>query len=811
MERLRTERCPEGSLFNPKTRQLVLAVSGAVSGALVFMGADRAYADQPSPDPSDTTDHIHIDDADDTVWGNMTGLGYTPQEITADLRAHGVPQSEWATLRLQMGTRWDISPNVQASRASRLGGSVIVTLADGDTIWSEALEQGVDEQNIPELVRWIEDIEGEAMPPANELPIGFTFTIPAHLLQARATLEIVPPSGLAGVVVLGPGSTIIHELEVAGVDNPPMEVVQQVLDANGLSVEDATNLKPGTVVVVPGGILPETYISPAGPVPPADSPDVAESPINIDTNPTAESVAPPQPESTQDISPPSPVVETPIALSAISDVTTQLRETYATGGTDVSMLGELLSQTLQHPELNEHLGITADNVSQLFIFPERQRGFDFVINPQTCNAELVVSAPMLAFVVAVQDYARWLTENDSRFIQYRGLEFDIGDFNSGQHRTHQYGLAIDLRSRFPNMPAELYPDGPLFMSGADGFDLVFTEAVYSFARTITYNGESMLDLVITGSNEAEGDLTGGHNKGDWVAYDDAHGDHSHINLREIFTVTGFFSHAVPISCDDPETGGRSQFEEPISDETWPPPVGEVPVSTEYPAPEEPAPESTATTTEPDSYWQLHPSSAQTISELNLEQYKKDFVSKVTDIVMRAYNNGAQINPRVVIAQAVLESGFGMGKGAIEGNNIFSVKASDEYIAEHPDKIVWIYDDEYDANGERKLSAFKKYDSVEEALLDYIRMITEADHYNDAQQCRGSDDAYINGLMNELRIDCTIGRMKGEDGVMSYATNDHYAETLLSVIRNLHMDGIIMLNPDEQERLLTLEWADLHAA
>lgn len=790
-------RYPKSNNFDlPIDHFAIKIAGGAFAGGVLLLaqGADTVHAHEV--DTTDTPERLFIEPGS-SVWTDASRF-YSQEQIEQDLITHGIPRSEWPFLVVPAGSYWQVSPEVvnqyyQQHPESRpvssqpSAGSTKIVLEENETVWGEVLEAGVPEDEIGDVVRWLEDMNPD-MPPMDQLPVGFTFELPDHLLP-NASPQIVPLGADINppTIVIEQGSSIIETLEDAGVEDP-FAVSQVIIDIN--DIEDDRNIMPGQVLIVPADVLP----------PAIDA--TVEPPLPIENMPTQE------PRQNPEV--PSAPETTTVAPVALNSVMEHLRGTYTVGYSEIAGLGEYFSQTLQHPELNEQLGITPENVSQLFLLPERQMGFDFVVNPQTCNAEAIASAPMIAFVMAVQDYARWLTENDPRFIQYQGFEFEIGDLNSGVHNTHQFITAVDLRSRFPDAPAVLFPDGPLFMSGANGFDIDFTKVVYQFARSLTYNGEPLLDQIITGSKQAEGDLTGTHSQGDWVAYMEDHPDHTHINLRDAFEVPGFFSYAVPISCDDPATGGHTPFEQPITEL----PSHVIPVEPTAPT-TEPTSQETATGPEivvqVDGYWVVAPNHEEVIANSNLSDSQKEFLSMVTNSVMGAIDSGATVNPRVAIAQAIIESGWGEGKGAREGNNIFSVKANVKWLAEHPNDIVWIYDDEFDANGNKIPSAFKKYATLQDAFIDYALMITEAEHYDDAERCRGDDEAYLNGLIHELRQNCTIGRMQGENGVMSYATNEEYVQILMGVINSSLINELVVINPDELERQATEEWAQLHAA
>lgn len=849
-------------------------VGGGIAGAAVMAnGANLVHAhDSQIVDETDTSERLFMEPGD-TIWVDALAEGYTPEEIIRDLNMHGFTSQEQKNYPgLPVGYVWEVSPEVQQSRLERIGNNRTETLEKGETVWGQAVQAGVAEEDIPELLKWIEDSGGNQVDVKN-LPIGYTFTIPERLLKYQEKQAIIP-LGSPTLITIEAGSSIYEELKNEGIENP-MNVLDDVLEANDMDSKDATDLMPGAEIIVPAGILsnddvtatektsPLTLVIEEGSsvikelenagvknpmqivddvlaankmdqkdarsirpgtkiVIPADL--IVETSTGASINPLAVEDSVVQPAENIDSQTVAKeaeqlTVQESIAPKNLIDVLVKARLTYETGSVDIAEVVDFIVGNFQHPDVDEDNGITQENVNLLYKLPPPQEGLDYVVNPQTCAKESIVSAPMLASIIVSQDYAHWLTENYGQFNSENGsFRLDVGDINSGVHKTHQYGQAVDLRSIFVNSTDFNYPDGPMFMPGKPGFNLPFTETVVKFMKNQTYNGRLVLKRVITSSKQLETSVMGVNKNGDFVSYDGdgGHFDHIHVDMKDEFTVPGYYSPALPLSCDDPATGGHTEFEQQVQNK----PIEESPVpdleSSAESSEELFAPESNPVLT-PEGvdismrgYWVSANNGQQIIDESNLSAEQKEFLRETNASMIEAINSGANINPRVALAQAIIESGWGTGKGAVEGNNIFSVKASRKWADNNPDKVVWIYDDEFDSNNNRIPSAFKKYDSVEDAFLDYSRMITEAEHYDDAERCRGDDTAYLNGLIHELRQNCSIGRVQGEDGVLSYATNDRYVEIISEFIKNSPIDKLIVLNPDEQQRQATQEWLLLHA-
>ncbi len=782
-------------------------VPDSLKRALVYAGASTAVTvigltaqsgnvqahEQPQTE-TDTPGAITLRNEQGRVYDQLREF-YTHEEIVRELERHGYTEpEEQQNLTLPVGFTWSVTPETIMEREARLGGADSFILDKGETIFGELTEQGMGIGEVKEVLahnNWPTDVD--------DLPAGTVVNLPANL--DSDSNDASQPQEPATVTLRLDAPDIISQLENMGVKN----AYSIGMEAERISNIDATKMHIGDPFQVPANVIPadaevvwaadaplEPLVAPieASPNPVADAP---ATPPEAVAAPSLEApVAPPEtPSADAPVAPPE-VIPNPIEVALIDVLNTVIRPNYGAETVDIAAIGAFVESNFEHPQPAQ--GISEEAAKLIYRLGERREGFDFVTHPLTCMNEAVATAPMLAFIIAVQDYARQLTTTDERFTQYFGFEFDIGDIISGHHNRHANGRAVDLRTRPDGMGPEMYPPGPVLVSNSPIFSEEFTAELIRFMNRLAYNGEHMLEQVEISSKDVERDITGDNKKGDVVADVKHHGDHVHALLREIFGIELVNPNNQALSCDDPSTGGTT----PTLDPWAPAQPEEIPAATPEPVlppMEEVAPpvvEPAPTTPEViiAAEWAVDPNYREIIASSNLEEHKKQFLIDVTDAVMNAVNNGALINPRVVIAQAIVESGWGEGKGAEEGFNIFSVKASAEWAAANPDKIVKIYDDEYDENRNRIESSFKKYGSAQEALDDYIRMITTADHYQDSVACRGTDEGYLNGLIHELRQDCSIGRIQGEDGVLSYATNQHYSETIMSVINNSPISQIV---------------------
>lgn len=232
---------------------------------------------------------------------------------------------------------------------------------------------------------------------------------------------------------------------------------------------------------------------------------------------------------------------------------------------------------------------------------------------------------------------------------------------------------------------------------------------------------------------------------------------------------------------------RTLYKEPQTESLLPFPVGE------YVMPAE-------------SYWKLAPGYYDMVQEMDLTQSQKEFVLFVIENTMHQVALGMKVNPIAMSAQAIHETGYGTSYIAQEGYNYFGSKASEKWLASHPGQFVGAKDDEY-KDGQKIQSKFKKFNNATESFADHAGLIDYFVAYEDSRMCRFDTNAYVMGLVHELRMDgsCEIGKYQGEDGVMSYATDKEYAQKILNTIDRNMLDKLIIVDEDVRQKMLTEQW------
>jgi len=153
--------------------------------------------------------------------------------------------------------------------------------------------------------------------------------------------------------------------------------------------------------------------------------------------------------------------------------------------------------------------------------------------------------------------------------------------------------------------------------------------------------------------------------------------------------------------------------------------------------------------------------------------KTDFktTKEFVDVMMPHAETAAEalgVDPKVLVAQAALETGWGnaVGKKANGKSsfNLFNIKASAGYEGNAYRKNTLEY-----INGAAKLekSSFRSYNNYQESFDDYVNFIKTNSRYQDALNNASESKQYINGLQQA-----------------GYATDPNYAAKVTRVMQTL---------------------------
>lgn len=139
----------------------------------------------------------------------------------------------------------------------------------------------------------------------------------------------------------------------------------------------------------------------------------------------------------------------------------------------------------------------------------------------------------------------------------------------------------------------------------------------------------------------------------------------------------------------------------------------------------------------------------------------------------AFNIGKQygIPYEAILAQAILESGYGESKLTKEANNFFGIKAGPNWDGE----VYTARTREVDGSGNDYYvnADFRAYPNAEEGFRGYAEFIINGTHYQDALGYPNDPIEYIKHLVD-----------RDEEGEKAYATDPRYVEILSDIIANI---------------------------
>jgi flagellar protein FlgJ len=166
------------------------------------------------------------------------------------------------------------------------------------------------------------------------------------------------------------------------------------------------------------------------------------------------------------------------------------------------------------------------------------------------------------------------------------------------------------------------------------------------------------------------------------------------------------------------------------------------------------------------------------------QRPKDFVQDLWPHAQRA-SNVLGVSAEVLVAQSALETGWGRhamrnADGSI-AFNLFGIKAGSDWNGQ---RVVQSTLEFRDGAMQREQAVFRAYESVGDAVDDYVEFVQSRPHYAEALAHQGSDANYVKGL---------------QDG--GYATDPRYAEKILRIMRGDTL-GDVLARLTPSSRLLS---------
>ena len=149
--------------------------------------------------------------------------------------------------------------------------------------------------------------------------------------------------------------------------------------------------------------------------------------------------------------------------------------------------------------------------------------------------------------------------------------------------------------------------------------------------------------------------------------------------------------------------------------------------------------------------------------------REEFVVAALKAAQEAQKDGAPIHPGIAAAQAALESAWGKSRLAVQGNNLFGIKAGKSWTG----KRVTFTTREFDeTRGWYTIVAdFRAYASWADCFRDYGSIIGRLPWYADAAAAAKKNDArgFLDGLVSR----------PGEPG---WATDPDYAKNVWMIAK-----------------------------
>ena len=155
-----------------------------------------------------------------------------------------------------------------------------------------------------------------------------------------------------------------------------------------------------------------------------------------------------------------------------------------------------------------------------------------------------------------------------------------------------------------------------------------------------------------------------------------------------------------------------------------------------------------------------------IQRASVSETPEEFIRMLLPKVTKA-GSELGVDPELIVAQAALETGWGNRVVADENgkssNNLFNIKAGSQWRGDSvPVKTL-----EYrDGTFKPEVDEFRRYESMDESIRDYVNLIKRGEHYQEALQAKSGSE-YLEKLQQA-----------------GYATDPAYADKILSVYEKI---------------------------
>jgi flagellum-specific peptidoglycan hydrolase FlgJ len=151
--------------------------------------------------------------------------------------------------------------------------------------------------------------------------------------------------------------------------------------------------------------------------------------------------------------------------------------------------------------------------------------------------------------------------------------------------------------------------------------------------------------------------------------------------------------------------------------------------------------------------------------------RQDFLAAATRAAL-ASSRTSRFPPGITVAQAALESNWGQSRLSRDAHNYFGIKAHGTHA-----RVACPTLEHLNGRDLRVSAEFGRYDSMEECFADRDRLIDTAPCYAGARACCGDPEAFARAL------------------AAHWATDPHYADKLLRLYRDSHLNNLDSRSPD----------------
>jgi Mannosyl-glycoprotein endo-beta-N-acetylglucosaminidase len=145
---------------------------------------------------------------------------------------------------------------------------------------------------------------------------------------------------------------------------------------------------------------------------------------------------------------------------------------------------------------------------------------------------------------------------------------------------------------------------------------------------------------------------------------------------------------------------------------------------------------------------------------------ENYILKYNPIAQKESSKSG-IPTSIILAQAILESGFGNSRLCRRSNNHFGIK----WKKSGDGDFVYSFDDDYDKNGKHVPSKFMKYESASESFSHHSKFLMKKSNYQELFKYKRTDFAsWAYGLK-----------------ACGYSTDKNYGVDLIKLIRRYKLD------------------------